>query len=127
MMDVALGLAVKVENLLIEARGLSQVAYQQRLIGVISELLHIWPEERIVSWLLKENRGFRHKRPIDLVNSAYATEELLSAVKEMKRRHLKEGGKMRLRRLLRGHSILDVRDLKISSLAAPDTLPVELL
>jgi|GEM_PF-3529361 len=127
MTDVALGMVVRVENLLISERGPSQIAYQQRLVEVIKELLHLWPEERIIEWLLKENRWFRNKRPVDLVNSEYATEDLLSVVKEMKRRHLKEVGKARLRRLLREPSVLEKRDLKIPSLVAPDTLPVELL
>jgi hypothetical protein len=140
MKDLALGVAVRVENLLISSQGPSQIARQQRLVLVVSDLLDFWPEEQVVQWLLKENRGLRRKRPIDLINSEYATEDLLSAIREMKRRY-KRSGKSRLRRLLREPSILEpaahelaheaatadgVDSARISKLFR-DTFPPELL
>lgn len=127
MRDVALGIVVKIENLLISEQGFSQINRQRRLVQVVEDLLDFWPEERVAQWLLSENRGLRNKKPIDLVNSEYATEDLLDAIKEMGCKHRLRSGKSRLRRLLREPSALEVEDAKIHSLVMPEKLPIELL
>ncbi len=121
MRDVALGLAMKLENQQIPELGDLGRNRQGRLVGVLNELLKFWSEGRVRSWMMKENPGFRGVRPIDLTGSEYSTHDLLDAISEIKRQHLAERKKFRLYRLLREPSVLEARG------SGRKDLPVELL
>lgn len=121
MKDVALGMAVKLENLQVPERGDQERYRQGRLVKVLNELLKFWPEGRVRAWMLKENPGFRGIRPIDMVGSEYSTQDLLRAIIEIKRRYRSEKKSDRLRRLLQGPSVLELQDMSRRD------MPVELL
>jgi len=84
MQDVTLGIAVELQNLQIPNLGPMERSKQQRLMQVVSALLEFKSEEKIVEWLLKPNKQCRGKPPMDLVNSEYATEDLMAIIEQAK-------------------------------------------
>lgn len=107
MAETVREVVAQIENSLLSSQGVSQQKTQKRLGDVVSILLEFWPEERVVNWMLKKNPGLRGEQPVDLVNSAYATQHLLSVIREMKLKNsAKKNNKTRLRRLLREPSVL---------------------
>ena len=76
----ALEVAQKVNNALNSQKGNSETQRDARLMKVISALLKFKSSESVEKWLLKPNRQFGNVSPVDLVNSEYATRELMKVI-----------------------------------------------
>ncbi len=122
MADTVRGVTAEIENSLISTQGTSQQETQRRLSEAVSVLLGFWSHRRTVSWMLKKNSALRNEAPIDLVASAYAAKDLMSAIRAIKQKHLARKNRLaRLRRLLRTPSVLEYGD------SCGVGIPVELL
>lgn len=82
--SVALGIAVRLQNLQSLNKGLMEQRKQARLEKVAEALLEFKTEEETMRWLLVKNKGFSNIAPIDLVESEYATQKLLSVIRMMR-------------------------------------------
>ncbi len=76
----ALEVAQKVNNALNSQKGNLEMERDIRLMKAISVLLKFKTPDSVEKWLLKPNRQFGNAPPMDLVNSEYATRELMKVI-----------------------------------------------